>query len=101
VETEARKGNLEQKARRAPRDLRGTRVQRAQQEPKVTLAIREGMALKGQRAKLGHEVPKETSALREAKALQARWDLQALWEVTGNSAFFKMFTKSRTVDGSR
>jgi len=51
VETEARKGNLEQKARRAPRDLRGTRVQWAQEELKVTLAIREGVALKGQRAK--------------------------------------------------
>ena len=74
VETEVRWGNLEQKAPRAPRDLRGPRVQRAQEELKVTLAI------------------------REAKALQAPRDLQAHWEVTGNSACLKILTKARTVD---
>ena len=47
LETEARKGNLEQKARRAPRDLWGIRVQWAQEELKETLAIREVRALKG------------------------------------------------------
>ena len=51
VETEARQGNQEVKASRAPMDLpghsgrKGPRVQRAQEELKVTSAIKETKAL--------------------------------------------------------
>jgi len=70
----------------------------------VTPAIREARALQAPRAlkelgaKRAHKEPKVTLAIREAKVLQAPRDLQAHWEVTGNSVCLKILTTGRTVD---
>jgi len=110
VEIKATQGNQEVKASRAPRDLqgywgpKGPRTQRDHGELKVTLAIREARVLqaprdlKGPLAKRAQEEPKVTPAIKEAKALQVRRALQGRWEVTGNNAFGKISTMTRTLD---
>jgi len=70
----------------------------------VTPAIREVRVLqaprdlKGTRANRAHEEPKVTQAVKEVKAHQARRAFQARGEVTGNNALGKKWTSTRILD---
>ena len=76
-ETKAMKVLVEGKVCQAPRDLKGPWVQQVHRETRVM------------------------QALVEAKVLQAPRELQGLWDVTGNSAFLRIWMTTGTQDWLR
>ena len=68
---------VEDRVLKAPRDLKGPRVQQVHQETRVM------------------------QALVDAKVLKAPRELQGLWDVTGNNVFLRIWMMAGTVDWSR
>ena len=80
------------------------KVSQVHQEKQVLLearVLKVPRDLKGPRAQQVHLETRVTQALVEAKVLQAPRELQGLWDVTGNSAFLRIWMMAGTVDWSR